>query len=124
MEDRAEEDIDLKFMKELLVSLSQKNRYNRFLKNKVELRCKCGHTETLTYYDFLAGGEFNLGQPISVVSPFITESIYEETITATPINLIKKCPECGEDIMAVFPISMENLVPLLQVQQPDPQMYG
>lgn len=111
-------------MKEQLVSLSQKNRYNKFLKNKVELRCKCGYIETLSYYDFLAGGEYNFGQPVSIVSPFISESIYDETITATPILLIKKCPDCGEEITAVFPLSVENLIPILQVQPPDPNMYG
>jgi hypothetical protein len=111
-------------MKELLVSLSQKNRYNRFLKNKVEFRCKCGHSEMLTYYDFLTGGEFNIGQPASVISPFISESIYDETITATPIYLTIICHECGEEIAAVFPLSLENLIPILQMQSPDPQMYG
>jgi hypothetical protein len=111
-------------MKELLVSLSQKNRYNRFLKNKVEFRCKCGHSETLTYYDFLTGGEFDIGQPASIISPFISESIYDETISATPIFLTKKCPDCGEEIAAVFPLSLENLISLLQMQPPDPQMYG
>jgi hypothetical protein len=111
-------------MKELLVSLSQKNRYNKFLKNKVELRCKCGYIETLSYYDFLADGEFNIGQPASIISPFISESIYDETITATPIYLTKKCHECGEEIAAVFPLSLENLIPILKIQPPDPQMYG
>ncbi len=111
-------------MKELLVSLSQKNRYNKFLKNKVELRCKCGYNGTLTYYDFLADGEYDFGQPVSIVSPFISESIYDETITATPILLTKKCPDCGEEITAVFPLSLENLIPILNMQPPDPQMYG
>jgi len=111
-------------MKELLVSLSQKNKYNKFLKNKVELRCKCGYNETLTYYDFLANGEYNFGQPVAIVSPFISESIYDETITATPILLTKKCPDCGENIAAVFPLSLENLIPILNMQPPDPQMYG
>ncbi len=111
-------------MKELLVSLSQKNRYNKFLKNKVEFKCKCGYIETLSYYDFLACGEFNIGQPASIISPFISESIYDETISATPIRLIKKCPDCGEEITAVFPLSVENLIPILQVQPPDPNMYG
>jgi hypothetical protein len=111
-------------MKELLVSLSQKNRYNRFLKNKIELSCTCGYLETLTYYDFLAGGEFEIGQPASIISPFISESIYDETITVTPILLKKKCPDCGQEITAVFPLSAENLIPILQVQPPDPQMYG
>jgi hypothetical protein len=111
-------------MKELLVSLSQKNRYNRFLKNKIELSCKCGYLDTLTYYDFLAGGEFEIGQPASIISPFISESIYDETITVTPILLTKKCPDCGQEITAVFPLSAENLIPILQVQPPDPQMYG
>ncbi len=111
-------------MKELLVSLSQKNRYNRFLKNKIELSCKCGHLDTITYYDFLSGGEFEIGQPASIISPFISESIYDETITVTPILLTRKCPDCGEEITAVFPLSVENLVPILQVQPPDPQMYG
>jgi len=111
-------------MKEILVSLSQKNRQNRFLRNKVELRCKCGYNETMTYYDFLAGSEFNIGQPASIISPFISESIYDETITATPIYLTKKCQECGEEIAAVFPLSLENLIPILQMEPPDPQMYG
>ncbi len=110
--------------REILVSLSEKNRYNRFLKNKIELRCKCGCIETITYYDFLAGGKFNIGQPVTIISPFISESIYDETITVTPIHLTKKCPECGEEIAAVFPLSVENLIPILQVQPPDPHMYG
>ena len=111
-------------MKEMIVSLSQKNRYNRFLKNKIELSCKCGYLETITYYDFLAGGEFEISQHASIVSPFISESIYDETITVTPIHLTKKCPDCGEDITTVFPLSVENLIPILQVPPPDPQMYG
>jgi hypothetical protein len=116
--------INLEAMKELLVSLSQKNRYNKFLKNTVELRCKCGYSEMLTYYDFLAGGEFIIGQPASIISPFISEYIYDETIIATPIHLIKKCHDCGEEITAVFPLSVENLIPILQLQPPDPNMYG
>ncbi len=111
-------------MKEVLVSLSEKNRYNRFLKNKVELKCKCGYEEAMSYYDFLAGGAFEFGQPAHIISPFISESIYDETITATPIQLTKKCPVCGEEIIAVFPISLENLIPILQMEPPDPHMYG
>ncbi len=111
-------------MKELIVSLSQKNRYSAFLKNKVELHCKCGYLETLTYYDFLSSGNFNIGQPASIISPFISESIYDETITATPIHMIRKCPLCGKEITAVFPLSLENLIPILQMKPPDPQMYG
>ncbi len=113
-----------KVMKELLISLSQKNRENRFLKNKVELRCKCGYNEMMTYYDFLAGGEYNFGQPASIVSPFISESIYDETISATPILLTKKCPDCGEEFAAVFPLSLENLIPILNMPPPDQHMYG
>ncbi len=111
-------------MKEQLVSLSQKNRYNNFLKNKVEFRCKCGYLETLTYYDFLSGGNFEIGQPAAIISPFISESIYDEMITATPINMTKKCPSCGEEISVVFPVSLENLIPILKMQPPDPNMYG
>lgn len=111
-------------MKDTIISLSQKNRNNRFLKNKIELRCKCGFSEKLTYYDFLAGGEFNIGQPSSIVSPFISEYIYDETINVTPLQLSKKCPACGEEITAVFPLSMEDLISILQSQPPDPQMYG
>ncbi len=111
-------------MKEILISLSQKNRDNKFLKNKFELQCNCGYSEVFTYYEFLAGGEFDLGQPASVISPFISESIYEETITFTPLLLLKKCPVCGEEISSVFPLSLENLIAILQAPQPDPQMYG
>lgn len=111
-------------MKETIISLSQKNRNNRFLKNKLELRCKCGFSEKLTYYDFLAGGEFNIGQPSSIISPFISEYIYDETVNVTPLQLSKKCPACGEEITAVFPLSMEDLISILQSQPPDPQMYG
>ncbi len=111
-------------MKEILLSLLQKNRNNNFFKNKLELRCKCGYSEKLTYYDFLAGGEFNIGEPASIISPFISEAIYEETITITPLHVSKKCPECGEEITAVFPLSLENLIPILQKRPPDPQMYG
>ena len=111
-------------MKEILISLSQKNRDNKFLKNKFELQCKCGYSEELTYYEFLRGGEFNLGQPASVISPFISESIYEETITFTHLVYLKKCPVCGEEISSVFPLSLENLITILQTPQPDPQMYG
>ncbi|MDP2845522.1 MAG: hypothetical protein Q8N79_05550, partial [Candidatus Methanoperedens sp.] len=68
-------------MKDSIISLLQKNRNNKFLKNKIELRCKCGFSEKLTYYDLLAGGEFNIGQPSSILSPFISESIYDENIT-------------------------------------------
>lgn len=111
-------------MKDTIISLSQKNRNNKFLKNKLELRCKCGFSEKLTYYDFLAGGEFNIGQPSSIVSPFISESIYDETINVTPLQLSKKCPACGEEMTAVFPLSLEELIPILKSQPPDPQMYG
>ena len=116
--------MNLEAMKDLLVSLSQKNRQNRFLKNSIELRCKCGYIEKMTYYDFLAGGEYNFGQPLSVVSPFISESIYDETIIATPILLTRKCPDCGEEIPAVFPLSLENIISILKMQPPDLQMYG
>ncbi len=111
-------------MKDTIIALSQKNRDNKFLKNKIELQCKCGYSEKLTYYDFLAGGEFDIGQPTPVLSPFISESIYDETINMTPLQLSKKCPACGEEMTAVFPLSMENLVSILQSQPPDPQMYG
>jgi hypothetical protein len=111
-------------MKDTIIALSQKNRDNKFLKNKIELQCKCGYSEKLTYYDFLAGGEFDIGQPTPVLSPFISEAIYDETINVTPLELSKKCPACGEEMTAVFPLSMENLIPILQSQPPDPQMYG
>ncbi len=111
-------------MKDTIIALSQKNRDNRFLKNKIELRCKCGFSEKLTYYDFLAGGEFDIGQTAPILSPFISETIYDETVNATPIRLSKKCPACGEEISAVFPLSLENLIPILQSKPPDPQMYG
>ncbi len=111
-------------MKDTIIELSQKNRDNKFLKNKVELRCKCGFSEKLTYYDFLAGGEFEIGQPTPVLSPFISETIYDETVNVTPIQLSKKCPACGEEISVVFPLSVENLIPILQSKPPDPQMYG
>ena len=111
-------------MKEILISLSHKNKDNKFLKNKFDLQCKCGYSEKLSYYDFLTMGEFNLGQPASVISPFISESIYEETITFTPLVYLKKCPVCGGEITSVFPLSLENLVTILQTPQPDLQMYG
>lgn len=95
-----------------------------FLKNKVEIRCKCGFNEKITYYDFLSQGEFDIGQTIQTISPFISESIYNETIRVTPLNLIRKCPSCNEEIAAVFPISLENLIPILQLKPPDPLMYG
>ncbi len=110
-------------MKDTIISLLQKNRYNRFLKNKIELRCACGFIEKLTYYEFLSGGEFDFGQPLSVISPFISESVYDETISVTPLHLSKKCPACGEKITAVFPLSLEELIPILKVNPPDPQMY-
>ncbi len=111
-------------MKDEVISLATKNINNKFLKNKVELRCKCGFSDKITYYDFLAGGEFEIGQPSSVVSPFISEYIYDETISVTPLILSKKCPACGAEIKAVFPLSLENLVPILRLQPPDMQMYG
>lgn len=111
-------------MKDLIVSLSRKNKYNAFMKNKVEFHCKCGYSEMLSYYAFLSGGDFSIGQPASIISPFISETIYDETITATPIHLTKKCPDCSEEITAVFPLSVEDLVHILQVQPPDPIMYG
>ncbi|HEY9205911.1 MAG TPA: hypothetical protein VIO58_08315 [Candidatus Methanoperedens sp.] len=111
-------------MKEILISLSQKNRNNNFLKNKIEIRCKCGYSEKLSYYDFLTGGEFNIGQPTHTISPFISETIYDETIQVTPLYLSKKCPLCGGEITAVFPLSLENLITILQSRPPDPQMYG
>lgn len=111
-------------MKEMLISLSQKSKNNKFLKNKIELRCKCGFSEKLTYYDFLAGGEFSIGQPASILSPFISESVYDETINVTPLHMSKKCQACGQKITAVFPLSLENLIPILQSNPPDPVMYG
>ncbi len=111
-------------MKDTIIELSKKNRDNKFLKNKVELRCKCGFSEKLTYHDFLAGGEFEIGQPTPVLSPFISETIYDETVNVTPIRLSKKCPACGEEISVIFPLSVENLIPILQSKPPDPQMYG
>lgn len=111
-------------MKKVLISLLQKNKENKFLKNNVELRCRCGYTERISYYDFLVSGEFDIGQPTSTISPFISESIYEETITVTSLNLSRKCPVCGEKISVVFPLSLEELIPILQSQPPDPQMYG
>ncbi len=111
-------------MKEILISLSQKNRNNNFLKNKIEIQCKCGYSEKLSYYDFLIGGEFSIGQPMSTISPFISETIYDETIQVTPLYLSKKCPLCDGEITAVFPLSLENLITILQSRPPDPQMYG
>ena len=111
-------------MKDTIISLIQKNRNNRFLKNKIELKCKCGFSEKITYYDFLSGGEFDIGQTIQTVSTYISESIYDETIRVTPLNLSRKCPGCGEKITAVFPISLENLIPMMQMAPPDPLMYG
>jgi hypothetical protein len=111
-------------MKDFVISLMEKNRNNRFLKNTINLECKCGYTENFTYYDFLTSGEFNIGKPTSVISPFISESIYDETIHVSPLILSRKCPDCGEEIISVFPVSLENLIPLLQLQPPDPQMYG
>lgn len=111
-------------MKDMIIALLQKNRNNQFLKNKVNMKCKCGFCERITYYDFLSGGEFEIGQTIQTVSPFISESIYDETIRVTPLHLSRKCPSCGEEITAVFPVSLENLIPMLQLQPPDPLMYG
>lgn len=111
-------------MKDLIASLSRKNRSNKFLKNKIELRCKCSYSLKLTYYDFLAGGEFDIGEATHTLSPFISEYVYEETITVTPLFLSKKCPVCGEEIKAVFPLSLEELISILQSQPPDFQMYG
>ncbi|NJD77126.1 MAG: hypothetical protein FIB08_08555 [Candidatus Methanoperedens sp.] len=111
-------------MKEILVSLLQKNRKNNFLKNKVEFRCKCGYSNKISYLDFFSGGDFRIGQPIPTLSPFISESVYDETINVTPLYLSRKCPVCGEEITAVFPLSLENLISILQSQPPDPQMYG
>ncbi len=111
-------------MKDTIISLSQKNRNNKFLKNKIELQCKCGCSEKLTYYDFLAGGEFIIGETTPTLSPFISEAIYDETINLTPLMLSKKCSGCGGEIRAVFPLSLEDLISILQSQPPDPQMYG
>lgn len=111
-------------MKEILISLSKKNRHNRYLKNKLELRCKCGFFENITYFDLLTGGEFNIGQPVATISPFISESVYDETINVTPLYFSIKCPECSEEISVVFPLSLENLISMLQSQPPDPLMYG
>jgi hypothetical protein len=111
-------------MKEKLISLSQKNKNNHFLKNKIELRCKCGYRESTTYYDYLTSGEFNIGEPVSTISPFISEAVYDETISVTPLRSSKKCPACGKEIIVVFPLSLEELIPLLQSRPPDPHMYG
>ncbi len=111
-------------MKDTIISLLQKNKTNKFLKNKIELTCKCGYSERITYYDFLAGGEFNIGRPTPTISPFITESVYDETINITPLHLSKKCPLCDGEIATVFPLSLEDIISILKSQPPDPQMYG
>lgn len=111
-------------MKDILLTLLEKNRNNRFLKNKIKLQCKCGYSSTITYFDFLSSGEFNIEKPTPVISPFISESIYDETINVSPLISSRKCPVCGGEIMSVFPLSLENLIPILQSQPPDPQMYG
>lgn len=111
-------------MKDTIISLLKKNRDNKFLKNKVELKCKCGFSEQITYYDLIVGGEFEIGETIQTISPFISEFIYDEMIRVTPLNLSRKCPSCGEKITAPFPISLENLIPMLQMAPPDPLMYG
>lgn len=111
-------------MKDAVISLSRKNRDNMFLKNKVEFRCKCGYSACITYYEFLTCGEFSIGEPATTISPFISEAVYDEAITVTPIRSSKKCPDCGKEIIAVFPLSLEGLMSLLQLHPPDPQMYG
>ncbi|VVB88429.1 Uncharacterised protein [uncultured archaeon] len=111
-------------MKDSVISLAQKNRNNRFLRNKIELLCACGFSEKLSYYDFLTGGEFDIGQPTATISPFISESVYDETINVTPLHATRKCPACGKEIIVVFPLSLENIITILQAQPPDPQMYG
>lgn len=111
-------------MNDKINSLLQKNRNNEFLKNKIEIKCKCGYLEKITYFDLLSGGEFNIGQPASIISPFISESVYDETIIVTPIQLSRECPSCGGMIATMFPISLEDLIPILQSQPPDPNMYG
>ena len=111
-------------MKDILVSLSKKNRDNIFLKNKLNLRCKCGYSGKITYYDFLSGGEFSIGENTQTISPFISEGVIEETISVTPITLTRKCPDCGEDITSMFPLSLQDAISLLKSQPPDPQMYG
>ncbi len=110
-------------MKDAIGSLLEQNKKNKFLKNTIELRCKCGFLEMITYYDFLSGGEFEIGKPTHTVSPFISESIYDETISVTPLQLSRKCPSCKEDIIIVFPISLENISPMLQSKPPDILMY-
>jgi hypothetical protein len=111
-------------MKDAIISLLEQNKKNSFLKNTLELRCTCSFLEKITYYDFLSGGEFEIGKPTHTVSPYITESIYDETISVTPLKLSRKCPSCGENIIIVFPISLENIIPMLQSKPPDLIMYG
>lgn len=111
-------------MKEILISLSKKNKHNKYLKNRLELRCKCGFSEKVTYFDLLTGGQFNIGEPVATISPFISESIYDETINVTPLYISFKCSKCGEENSVVFPLSLENLISMLQSQPPDPHMYG
>ncbi len=112
-------------MKETITALLKQNSNNRFLKNRIKLKCeKCGFCETITYYDFLSRAEYEIGQTSQTVSPFISESIYDETIHVTPLTLNRKCPICHEEIKIVFPISIETLIPMLQSRPPDPQMYG
>ena len=111
-------------MKDVISSLLEQNKNNKFLKNTIELRCKCGFSEKITYYDFLSGREFEKGKPVHTISPFISESIYDEMISVTPLQLSRKCPSCNEDIIIVFPISLENIIPMLQSKPPDLLMYG
>jgi hypothetical protein len=111
-------------MNDKINSIIQKSKNNEFLKNKIEIRCKCGYLEKITYHDLLSGGKINIGQPASIISPFISESVYDETIIVTPIHSSRKCPSCGGEITTMFPISLEDLIPILQMQPPDPNMYG
>lgn len=88
------------------------------------MKCKCGYLEKIMYFDLLSGGEFNIGQPASIISPFISESVYDETIIVTPIQLSRECPSCGGVIITMFPTSLEDLIAILKLQPPDPNMYG
>lgn len=108
--------------KETIIELVRKKK-NAYLSNRLQLECTCGYAEAPTLYSILVSGGFEIMEPISTISPFVAEFIYDETITVTPIKVVKPCPKCGSNIEADFPLSVESLQTMLQTGPPDPAMY-
>lgn len=115
---------EIKTMKDTIISLAKQHKKNAYLQNVLSLKCgKCHREEKITYYELLSRGEFSIRQPLTTLSPFIAEYFYDEMVTVTPILITRKC-QCGADLEEPFPVALECLITMLQVEPPDSQIYA